>query len=93
MAKEKQKQAAAEQPLTMAQELRAMMDTQDEANPALTVRQALCVSIIDEAKKGNFRFLEWLYHISGEKRREENRLYELDKKENPQRHIFDSISF
>ena len=93
MAEKKQKQAAAaaQEPLTMAQELRAMMDAQDEENPSLTVRQSLCAAVISEAKRGNFRCLEWLYSVSGEQAREGRRLYEIDKRENPQKHLFDDM--
>lgn len=91
MAAAKQAAAAAAEPWTMAQELQAMMDAADAENPSLTVRQALCACVLNEAKGGNFRFLEWLYHVSGEQRREAKRLLEIDKIENPQKHLFDDI--
>lgn len=62
-----------EKPLTMAQELERMLNDPDEDEGGITMRQSLCKTIMREAKQGNLKALEWLYEISGEKRREYNR--------------------
>lgn len=93
MAEKTQKKAAeaAQEPLTMAQELRAMMDGQDADNPGQTLRQTLCQAALRQAAEGSFKHLEWIFHVSGEQAREEHRLFELDKIENPQKHLFDNL--
>jgi len=59
--------------LTMAQELERMLNDPDEDDGGVTLRQALCRAIVREAKQGNLRALEWVYEVSGEKRRESGR--------------------
>lgn len=62
-----------EEKLTLAQELERILDEQDDSAPGMTVRQALCRSLIEQAKT-NLKTMQWIYEISGEKRREYRRL-------------------
>ena len=82
-------QAQEQASLTLAQELALMMDKEDADCPGMTVRQSLAASIIQKAREGNFKILEWLYQTSGERQRELDRKREIDRKLHPERHLFD----
>ncbi len=77
--------------MTMAQELAALLDSTDDCTPGLTVRQTLCRAVVQQAMGGNFKMLEWLYAVSGEKQREIDMLLEIDRRKHPRRHILDDI--
>ena len=61
------------EPLTMAQTLQAMLNAPDKGDAAQTTRDALCAAMIERARGGDVRALQWIYEVAGEERRETKR--------------------
>lgn len=76
----------AAKPLTMAQELTLLLDAADAANPGISTRQALALALVQKAMEGNLKAIQLVYTISGDERREDDRI----KAENP---LFEGFSF
>lgn len=80
------KETKAAKPLTMAQEISALLDAADAANPGISTRQALALALVQKAMEGNLKAFQLVYAISGDERREDDRI----KAENP---LFEGFSF
>ncbi len=63
----------AQESLTMAQELQNLLDGPDPADNSKTTRHALCEALIEQAKEGNIKALQWVYKVAGEAQRENQR--------------------
>ncbi len=61
------------EPLTMAQTLQALLNAPDKGDETQTTRDALCASMIERARGGDVRALQWIYEVAGEERRETKR--------------------
>ncbi len=67
------KKAGGAEPLTMAQTLQALLNAPDKGDETQTTREALCAAMIERARGGDVRALQWIYEVAGEERRETRR--------------------
>ena len=61
------------EPLTMAQTLQALLNAPDKGDGTQTTRDALCAAMIERARGGDVRALQWIYDVAGEEKRESDR--------------------